>query len=81
MFVFCLNLFNPPPGVSIPQENLNYSPALSVVCQIFPQILPQLQSYRCLLTRSMWIDLSFDIFSDDFMGASHWGGGGTDIWK
>ena len=28
-------------GVSILQENLNYSPALSVVCQILPQILPQ----------------------------------------
>ena len=34
-----------PTGVSILQENLNYSPALSVVFKIFPQLLPQLQSY------------------------------------
>ena len=33
-------------GVSI-QENLNYSPALSVICQI----LPQLKSCSCFLTR------------------------------
>ena len=30
-----------PPGVSILQENPNYSPALNIICQI----LPQLQSY------------------------------------
>ena len=37
------------PGVSILQENLIYSLALNVVCQI----LPQLQSYRCLVTRGI----------------------------
>ena len=53
-------------GVSILQENLNYSPALIVTCQILPQILPQLQSYMYLLTRGK--DASFDIFCDDFFG-------------
>ena len=48
------------PGVSILQENPNYSPALNIICQILPQILPHLQSYRCLLTRG--IDPFFDIF-------------------
>ena len=40
----------------------NYSPALSVICQILPQILPQLQGYsghRCLF---------FDISFDDVVG-------------
>ena len=40
-------------GVSILQENLNYSPALSVICQILLRILLQLQSYRCILTRGI----------------------------
>ena len=44
-------------GVSILQENQNYSPALSAICQILPQILPQLQGYSCLLTKG--IDGSF----------------------
>ena len=35
------------------QENLNYSPALNVVCQMLPQTHPQLQSYGCLLTRGI----------------------------
>ena len=53
---FLLFLVIPTTGVSILQENLNYSPALYVICQI----LPQLQSYRHFLT---WgIDLSFDNF-------------------
>ena len=43
------------PGVSILQENLNYSPALSVICQI----LPQLQSYSCLLTKGIDASLTF----------------------
>ena len=47
--------------VSILQENLNYSPALNVVYQILPQTLPQLQSYRCLLTRGI------DPFFIDFL--------------
>ena len=34
------------PGVSILQENLNYSPALCVVYKILPQILPQLQKLQ-----------------------------------
>ena len=56
-------------GVSILQENLNYSPALSVVYKILPQILPQLQSYRCLLTRSL--DPSFLLFfCDNLLGGS-----------
>ena len=33
-------------GVSILQENLNYSPALCVVYKILPQILPQLQKLQ-----------------------------------
>ena len=60
------------PGVSILQENLNYSPALSIVYKILPQILPQLQSYRCLLTRSL--DPSFWHFLWWFVG----GGGGEE---
>ena len=47
---------------SILQENLNYSPALNVVCQILPQILPQLQSYRCLLTRGIKKSIFLSIF-------------------
>ena len=35
-----------PAGVSILQENLNYSPALNVVCQILPQIHPQLSKLQ-----------------------------------
>ena len=46
-------------GVSILQENLNYSPALSVICQILPQFLPQLQSYNRLLTRGIDVSLTF----------------------
>ena len=63
---------------AILQENLNYSPALSVVYKILPQILPQLQSYRCLLTISL--DPSFLHFFDDLWWWWWWwwwcGGGG-----
>ena len=34
------------PGVFFLQENLKYSPALYIICQILPQILPQLQSLQ-----------------------------------
>ena len=61
---FLLNSLRP--GVSILQENFNYSPVLSVIYKILPQILLQLQSYRCLLSRSL--DPSFLFFCDDLLG-------------
>ena len=38
-------------GVSILQENLNYSPALCIVYKILPQILPQLQKLQVHFTQ------------------------------
>ena len=60
-------------GVSILQENLNYSPALCVVCEILPQILPQLQKLQVHFKqghRSV-----FDM-GDDFVSCTGgvWGG-------
>ena len=59
-------------AVSILQENQNYFPALSVAYKILPQILPQLQSYICLLTRSLGpFIFFFCIFCGDCWGGRH----------
>ena len=55
-------------GVSILQEYLNYSPVLNSVCQILPQILPQLQSYRlCLLNQGHRSISFYDFCFVDFV--------------
>ena len=53
------------PGVSIVQENLNYSPALCVVCKMLPQILPQLQKLRVHFNqgRRSVFDMGYDFVS------------------
>ena len=59
--------------MSILQENLNYSPALNFVCQI----LPQFQSYRCLLTRGIkkiiFFFFLFFLFVNDAVFVCVWG--------
>ena len=52
--------------MSILQENLNYFPALYVVFQILPQIFPQLQSNRHLLTTGIDPFVTF-FFVDDLV--------------
>ena len=58
-------MINCQPGVSILQENLNYSPALCVVYKVLPQILPQLQKLQVHLTRG--VDQSLTWVRSDFV--------------